>query len=152
MSEAKPCVTIVSVHTWSVGEDLTHRFNLELGTGRVTAIDGRVLVVQFADATLRFAVTSDALIPEAETSRRRELSLIERLAAGEIDDTDDFLTRLDILHLLATREADGLGSFLGGRVRLFPPSCMWPSARRCGCRCGGCSPTKWDSARRSRRR
>ena len=37
-----------------------------------------------------------------------------------IDETEDFLTRLDILHLLATREAGGLGSFLGGRVRLFP--------------------------------
>jgi ATP-dependent helicase HepA len=45
---------------------------------------------------------------------------MDRLAAGEIDDTDDFLTRLDILHLLATREAGGLGSFLGGRVGLFP--------------------------------
>ncbi|HXG69602.1 MAG TPA: hypothetical protein VNJ04_03205, partial [Gemmatimonadaceae bacterium] len=108
------------MHTWSVGDDLIHRFNPELGTGRVTAIEGRVLVVQFPGATLRFAVTSDALIPKAGKSRRRELSLIERLAAGEIDDTDDFLTRLDILHLLATREADGLGSFLGGRVRLFP--------------------------------
>ena len=32
----------------------------------------------------------------------------------------DFLTRLRILHLLEVREADGLGSFLGGRVRLFP--------------------------------
>ena len=51
---------------------------------------------------------------------RRDRTLLERLAAGEIDETEDFLTRLDILHLLATREADGLGSFLGGRVRLFP--------------------------------
>ena len=30
------------------------------------------------------------------------------------------MTRMNILHLLAIREADGLGSFLGGRVRLFP--------------------------------
>ena len=45
---------------------------------------------------------------------------VERLAAGDVDETEDFLTRLDILHLLATREAGGLGSFLGGRVRLFP--------------------------------
>jgi ATP-dependent helicase HepA len=30
------------------------------------------------------------------------------------------LTRLDILQLLTLREADGLGTFLGGRVRLFP--------------------------------
>ena len=108
------------MHTWSVGDHLTHRFNSDLGTGRVTAIEGRILVVEFPGATLRFAANSEALVPEAEGAARKEPSLMERLAAGEIDDSDDFLTRLDILHLLATREADGLGSFLGGRVRLFP--------------------------------
>ena len=108
------------MHTWSVGDHLTHRFNPELGTGRITAIDGRVLVVRFDTTTLRFAATTDALIPEDAEAPRRELSLLERLAAGKVDDADDFLTRLDILHLLATREAGGLGSFLGGRVRLFP--------------------------------
>jgi ATP-dependent helicase HepA len=110
------------VHAWSVGDHLTHRFNPELGTGRVTAVDGRVLVVHFphTGATLRLAATSDALVPETEQALRRDRSLLERLAAGDIDETEDFLTRLDILHLLATREANGLGSFLGGRVRLFP--------------------------------
>jgi ATP-dependent helicase HepA len=108
------------VHAWAVEDHLTHRFNPELGTGRVVAIEGRVIVVQFAAATLRFAAGSDALVPETEGATRRELSLFERLAAGAIDDADDLLTRLDILHLLAIREADGLGSFLGGRVRLFP--------------------------------
>jgi ATP-dependent helicase HepA len=108
------------VHTWSVGDHLTHGFNPELGTGRVTAIEGRVIVVQFPSATLRFAAGSEALIPAAEFEQPRELSPIERLAAGERDDADVFLTRLEILHLLATREADGLGSFLGGRVHLFP--------------------------------
>jgi len=108
------------VHTWSVGDHLTHRFNPELGTGRVIALEGRVVVVQFPSATLRFGATSDALIPQADGEARREVSLLDRLAAGETDDAADFLTRLDILHLLATREADGLGSFLGGRVRLFP--------------------------------
>ena len=58
--------------------------------------------------------------PKWSSRVRRDRSLLERLAAGEIDETEDFLTRLDILHLLATREASGLGSFLGGRVRLFP--------------------------------
>ena len=59
------------VHAWSVGDNLTHRFNSELGTGRVTAIDGRVLVVHFSASgtTLRLAATSDALVPEA--ARRR---------------------------------------------------------------------------------
>ena len=46
--------------------------------------------------------------------------MLERLASGDIDEADDWLTRLAILRLLAMREADGLGSFLGGRVRLFP--------------------------------
>lgn len=49
-----------------------------------------------------------------------EGALIEKLVVGDLDDVDDFITRINILHLLAIREADGLGSFLGGRVRLFP--------------------------------
>lgn len=49
-----------------------------------------------------------------------EGALLERLAVGELDDVEDFVTRMNILHLLAIREADGLGAFLGGRVRLFP--------------------------------
>ena len=106
----------------AVGDHLTHRFNPELGTGRVTAIEGRVLVVHFphAGATLRLAAKSDALVSEAERSPRHDRSLFDRLAAGGIDDTADLLTRLDVLRLLASREAGGLGSFLGGRVRLFP--------------------------------
>ena len=110
------------MHSWSVGDHLTHRFNPELGTGRVAAIEGRVLVVHFplAGTTLRLAGSNDALVPGAEPAGMRARSLFERLATGDVDEPEDFLTRLDILHLLATREAGGLGSFLGGRVRLFP--------------------------------
>ena len=110
------------MHSWSTGDQLTHRFNAELGTGRVTAIDGRVLVVHFPDrgTTLRLAANSDALLPATATPAARDRSLIERLAAGDVDATDAFLSRLDALHLLAAREAGGLGSMLGGRVRLFP--------------------------------
>jgi ATP-dependent helicase HepA len=110
------------VHAWSVGDHLTHRFNPELGTGRVTAVEGRVLVVEFSKTgtTLRLAATSDALVAEAEHTRERDLSLVERLARGGAGNSKDFLIRLDMLHLLATREAGGLGSFLGGRIRLFP--------------------------------
>jgi ATP-dependent helicase HepA len=147
--------------TWSTGDHLTHRFNPELGVGRVSAVERRSLVVEFprAKATLRFATTTDALVavdlgagrPVRITATREETTiaarlpdglfrlangttadahglwplelegaLLERLALGEIDDVDDFVTRLNALHLLALREADGLGSFLGGRVRLFP--------------------------------
>jgi ATP-dependent helicase HepA len=110
------------VHSWSVGDHLTHRFNPELGTGRVVAVEGRVLVVHFplAGTTLRLAGSNDALVPGAEPAGWRDRSLLECLAAGDVDEAEDFMTRLDILHLLATREAGGLGSFLGGRVRLFP--------------------------------
>src|SRR5512145_637655 len=49
-----------------------------------------------------------------------EGALVERLALGDVDPLEDFAMRLDALHLLALREAKGLGSFLGGRIRLFP--------------------------------
>ena len=117
-------MTDTRIKAWAPGDHLTHRFNPELGIGRVTAIDGRTLVVEFPNtgSTLRLAAGSDALVPvDAATGLpAAERSLLDRLALGELDDAGDFLTRLDILHLRRVREADGLGSFLGGRVRLFP--------------------------------
>src|SRR5688572_7157594 len=117
-------MTDTRIKAWAPGDHLTHRFNPELGIGRVTAIDGRTLVVEFPNtgSTLRLAAGSDALVPvDAATGLPApERSLLDRLALGELDDAGDFLTRLDILHLRRVREADGLGSFLGGRVRLFP--------------------------------
>jgi ATP-dependent helicase HepA len=147
--------------SWTTGDYLTHRFNPELGIGRVTALEGRSLVVEFprSGTTLRLAAGTDALIPvhltpgrpvrvtdsQEETTvvallpdglvrlanGRTEPShalwpleldgaLLDRLASGDLDDVEDFLTRLNILDLLTIREADGLGTFLGGRVRLFP--------------------------------
>ena len=47
-------------------------------------------------------------------------TLVDRMAQGDIDKLGPFSLRLDALHLAAIREADGLGSFLGGRIRLFP--------------------------------
>jgi ATP-dependent helicase HepA len=151
----------VSVRAWTAGDYLTHRFNPELGIGRVSALEGRALVVEFprSGARLRLAADTDALVPvdlspgrpvrvtatrEETTVAARgpdgtfrlanghtaaphalwplelEGALLERLALGDLDEVEDFLTRLDILHLLTLREADGLGTFLGGRVRLFP--------------------------------
>ena len=147
--------------SWKRGDYLTHRFNPELGIGRVTALEARALLVEFprSATTLRLAANTDALIavdlspgrPVRITETREETTivarlpdgtlrlangstasshalwplelegaLLERLALGDLDDVEDFVTRLDILHLLTLREADGLGSFLGGRVRLFP--------------------------------
>lgn len=90
----------------------------------MTAVEGRTLVVEFqpSGTRLRLAATSDALIPgpPGEPPLERGLALLDRLARGHVDHPADFLVRLDALHLLSVREADGLGSFLGGRVRLFP--------------------------------
>jgi ATP-dependent helicase HepA len=146
---------------WKIGDHLTHRSNPELGIGRVTAREGRALLVEFprAKQTLRLAADTNALRPldlghgrpvrltatgERTTIEARlsdgafrlangqiaradalwplelEGALLERLALGDVDHAADFVTRLKILQLLALREADGLGSFLGGRIRLFP--------------------------------
>ncbi len=110
---------------WKPGDRLLHRHNPELGPGRVLAVAGRTIVVEFpaGATTLRFAGDAPALRPLAEgepgpTDPRADL--VERLAAGDVDPLEDFALRFDALHLLALREADGLGSFLGGRIRLFP--------------------------------
>jgi ATP-dependent helicase HepA len=109
--------------TWTTGDHLTHRFNTELGIGRIAAVERRTVLVEFPDtgAKLRFASDSDALLPvESRGRAQAERSLFERLAAGDVDDPRDLLVRLALLQFLSTRQADGLGSFLGGRVRLFP--------------------------------
>ena len=51
--------------SWAAGDYLTHRFNPELGIGRVSAFDGRALVVEFPrpGTTLRMAADTDALNP-----------------------------------------------------------------------------------------
>ena len=146
---------------WSPGDHLTHRFNPELGIGRVAVVEPRALLVEFPQSgtTLRLARDTDVLVPvdlspgrpvriagtrEETTVAARlpdgtislasgatapahalwplelEGALLERLALGDVDDLPDFVVRLKILQLLTLREAGGLGSFLGGRVRLFP--------------------------------
>jgi ATP-dependent helicase HepA len=146
---------------WRPGDRLVHRFNPGLGPGRVVAVDGRTLVVEFprGGATLRLAAAAPALEPlelrpgarvrigaSGEEGRIAAieggglarfddgrvvpaadlwpidagLDLVERLATGEVDPVEDFAVRFDALHLLERREARGLGSFLGGRIRLFP--------------------------------
>ena len=47
-------------------------------------------------------------------------SPVERLARLEVDAVRSFKNRVDGLRLMEMREAGGLGSFLGGRIELFP--------------------------------
>jgi ATP-dependent helicase HepA len=146
---------------WDTGDYLTHRFNPELGVGRVAAVERRALVVEFprSGTKLRMAADADALVPvdlspgrpvrimatreetvvaarlpdgtlrlaNGRAAASHELwpvelegALLERLVLGDLDEVEDFVTRLDVLHLLALRQANGLGAFLGGRIRLFP--------------------------------
>src|SRR5436305_14753226 len=52
---------------WKPGERVTHRFHSELGTGRIVAVQGRSLKVEFPEAgqELSFAAGTDALVPLA---------------------------------------------------------------------------------------
>ena len=84
----------------SSGEEA--RVGESLAGGRVRLADGREL-------------PAEDLWPIDAAS-----DLVERLATGDTDPVEDFAIRFDALHLLALREARGLGSFLGGRIRLFP--------------------------------
>jgi len=112
------------VNAWSVGDRLRHEHNPELGTGRVVAVDGRSVVVEFQGGVrLRLAGSAPALLPLAPdeagpNDARADLAL--RLASFDLDPVEDLALRFDALHLAERREARGLGSFLGGRIRLFP--------------------------------
>ncbi len=44
---------------------------------------------------------------------------VERVAQGRFDSMGSFLNRVEGLRLMRLREAGGLGSFLGGRIKLF---------------------------------
>ena len=87
---------------------------------RITAtLENTTIAARLPDGTLRLANGQIAASHEL-WPLELEGALLERLALGDLDDVEDFVTRLDILRLLSLREADGLGTFLGGRVRLFP--------------------------------
>ena len=87
---------------------------------RITATDEETAIAtRLPDGTLTL-VNGRTEPAHALWPMELEGALVERLVLGELDDVDDFVTRMNILHLLGLREADGLGSFLGGRVRLFP--------------------------------
>ncbi|MBD3867514.1 MAG: DEAD/DEAH box helicase family protein [Acidobacteria bacterium] len=138
-----------------------HRYNPELGPGKVRIVEDRTLVVEFprTGTVLRLAmdsetlrplvipagcraihepsgeeVTVEATLPESRVRLLdgREMpeeelwpldnddSLVERLSRGDVDKVEDFALLMDALHLATIREADGLGSYLGGRIELFP--------------------------------
>jgi ATP-dependent helicase HepA len=105
---------------WKAGDHLTHRFNPELGVGHVTAVEGRALVVHFprSGATLRIAASSDALIREIEPGSGIRDPGSE--GSERVISSLDAETLRDLRRFRSIREDEVVGSFLGGRVRLFP--------------------------------
>jgi ATP-dependent helicase HepA len=59
-----------------------------------------------------------------------EVAPTERLARGQVDGFEDFANRLDGLKLQRIRQAGGLGSFLGGRIQIFPHQ-LYAAERAC---------------------
>jgi ATP-dependent helicase HepA len=163
---------------WEPGDRLTHRFNPDLGPGKVLAIEGRQLLVYFpeSDEALRLAANSEALVPlvlppgsraileesgepvtvegQLEDGRYvladgsrvgarelwplpEEISPFDQIARGKVGSAEDFVNRLDALHLSRLRQADGLGSFLGGRIHLYPHQ-LHAAERACAA-----DPVRW---------
>jgi ATP-dependent helicase HepA len=113
---------------------------VDLSPGRpvrvVATREETTVTARLADGTLRLANGRTAA-SHAVWPLELEGTLIERLALGDLDQVADFKTRLEILRLLAIREANGLGSFLGGRIRLFPHQ-LYVAERACAT-----DPVRW---------
>jgi len=115
---------------FQIGDKVLHQFNREFGPGEVIAVGQGRMTVRFPrlGETLQFGLDDHAFVPlvlPAGTDPERwaeEWSddLVERLLRREVDTLRALRNRLDALRLMEIREADGLGSYLGGRLRVFP--------------------------------
>ena len=141
-------------------DKLFHRFNPDLGPGRVEQVEGRRIVVYFPAADTRLTLAADdsalrpmpvragqkarlegeekdVLVDEVSADRARLADgrvvpsallwplappddPVDRLGALQTDRAAAFRNRLDGLLLTEVRQARGLGSFLGGRISIFP--------------------------------
>jgi ATP-dependent helicase HepA len=117
-------------HTLQPGDKVLHPYNRELGPGLVQEVSGNRMTIEFPNhgSTLQFAVAGHPLVPltlrpGADPERWLEdfqENIVERLARLDVEAFEAFRNRLDALHLMKLRESTGLGSFLGGRIELFP--------------------------------
>ncbi len=115
---------------FEVGDKVQHRYNRDLGPGEIVEIASGRMRVRFPrdDVTLEFAAGDGVfepfhVDPARDPDRWHESppnDLVERLARLESDPFPDWKNRMAASRLAALREADGLGSFLGGRITLHP--------------------------------
>ncbi len=106
---------------------------LELAAGSRARIEatGEVVVVEEVAESGLVRVAGGRRLPLSELWPLPEANQpIEALARGETSAWEDFVNRLDGLRLRRLRQADGLGSFLGGRIRLFPHQ-LYVAERAC---------------------
>ncbi|NIW24427.1 MAG: DUF3553 domain-containing protein, partial [Gammaproteobacteria bacterium] len=123
-------MTAKQPHRLSAGDKVQHSHNRELGPGEVQSVTGNRVTVHFPKTgeTLLFAVAGHPFVPlqmqpGADPKRWAEDfqdNLVERLARLDVDSAAAFRNRLDALELLRIRESSGFGSFLGGRIEMFP--------------------------------
>ncbi|HET9234141.1 MAG TPA: SNF2-related protein, partial [Candidatus Eisenbacteria bacterium] len=116
--------------TFNPGDKVLHRFNRDLGPGEVVAVERGRMRVHFPrrNEIIEFSVRDHAFTalvipPGADPTRWHETfheDMVERLARLETDRLSAWDNRLESLRLLRIREAKGLGSFLGGRIEIFP--------------------------------
>jgi ATP-dependent helicase HepA len=116
--------------TLEPGDKILHPYNRELGPGRVEAVTAQRLTVHFPRTgdTLQFSAANHPLVPLAmqpgadpdQWLEDYHEDMVERLARLEVDRLAAFRNHVEALRLMRLREARGLGSFLGGRIELFP--------------------------------
>jgi ATP-dependent helicase HepA len=112
------------------GDKVLHRHNRELGPGVVESASAARVRVRFprSGETLEFALASHPFVPlvlpegtDPERWFEHETEdVLEGLARLHADDSTAFRNRIEALELRKIREAHGLGSFLGGRIRIYP--------------------------------
>jgi ATP-dependent helicase HepA len=105
----------------AAGSDAIRPLEFSVGSQALLHASGETVIVESLPAPGRVRLADGREVEESDLwPVQIGESPVERLAIGEVDSLEQLSLRLDALHLAAVREADGLGSFLGGRIRLFP--------------------------------
>ena len=118
---------------FTFGADSDALAPLELAPGSRARVEatGEVVVVEAVMGSGVVRLAGGRRLPLSELwPLPAASSPVDALASGETGAWEDFVNRLDGLRLRRLREADGLGSFLGGRIRLFPHQ-LYVAERAC---------------------
>jgi ATP-dependent helicase HepA len=93
---------------------------MEPGAGAVVLESGEEVEIASFDGE-SYTLADGRVLPDAELWPAAPAEdPLAQLAARRLDRLGSFRNRVEGLRLMALREAGGLGSFLGGRIELFP--------------------------------